>query len=94
MDKLLEECIFAIKNAAETIQTAILGIYSYEKGRDTVSNDNYEQSYKKPLELIEVQSNGIYEFTEKEIQQMPKTFKKEFRADGCSARIRKRKTVS
>ena len=92
MDKLLEECIFAIKNAAETIQTAILGIYSYEKGRDTVSNDNYEQSYKKPLELIEVQSNGIYEFTEKEIQQMPKTFKKEFRADGCSARIRKRKS--
>ena len=29
-------------------------------------------------------------FTRKEIDKMPKTFKKEFRADGCSARVRKR----
>lgn len=31
-------------------------------------------------------------FTTKEIDQMPKTFKKEFRAEGCTARIRKRQT--
>ena len=29
-------------------------------------------------------------FTNEEIRQMPKTFKKEFRAEGCTARIRKR----
>ena len=32
------------------------------------------------------------QFTTKEIDQMPKTFKKEFRAEGCTARIRKRQT--
>ena len=31
-------------------------------------------------------------FTTKEIDQMPKTFKKEFRVKGCTARIRKRQT--
>ncbi len=31
-------------------------------------------------------------FTNKEIDQMPKTFKKEFRADGCTARIRKKQS--
>ena len=31
-------------------------------------------------------------FTQKEINQMPKTFKKEFRADGCTAHVRKRKS--
>ena len=31
-------------------------------------------------------------FTQKEINQMPKTFKKEFRTDGCTAHVRKRKT--
>ena len=30
-------------------------------------------------------------FSQKEINQMPKTFKKEFRADGCTAHVRKRK---
>lgn len=31
-------------------------------------------------------------FTEKEINKMPKTFRKEFRTDGCTARVYKRKT--
>ncbi len=31
-------------------------------------------------------------FTNKEINQMPKTFRKEFRADGCTARIRKKQS--
>ena len=31
-----------------------------------------------------------FKFTNKEINQMPQTFRKEFRADGCTARIRKK----
>ena len=33
-----------------------------------------------------------FKFTNKEINQMPKTFRKEFRADGCTARIRKKQS--
>lgn len=33
----------------------------------------------------------VLKFTDKEINLMPKTFKKEFRADGCTAHVRKRK---
>ena len=33
---------------------------------------------------------SMLKFTDKEINQMPKTFRKEFRADGCTARIRKK----
>ena len=35
---------------------------------------------------------SMLKFTNKEINQMPKTFKKEFRADGCTARIRKKQS--
>ena len=34
----------------------------------------------------------LLSFTQKEIDKMPKTFKKEFRTDGCTAHIYKRKT--
>ena len=37
------------------------------------------------------QANFGLKFTNEEIRQMPKTFKKEFRADGCTAHVRKRK---
>ena len=33
---------------------------------------------------------SMLKFTNKEINQMPKTFRKEFRANGCTARIRKK----
>ena len=33
-----------------------------------------------------------FKFTNKEINQMPKTFRKEFRADGCTAHIRKKQS--
>ena len=33
--------------------------------------------------------DGILRFTEKEISKMPKAFRKDFRAQGCLARIRK-----
>ena len=37
-------------------------------------------------------SGILLKFTEKEISIMPKTFRKEFRTQGCTARIRKRKS--
>ena len=45
----------------------------------------------------DVKEQGIddiseFKFTNKEINQMPKTFRKEFRADGCTARIRKKQS--
>ena len=47
---------------------------------------------------FEVQENkkptvsSVLQFTQKEINQMPKTFKKEFRTNGCTAHVRRRKT--
>ena len=47
---------------------------------------------------LDVQENkktmvsSILQFTQKEINQMPKTFKKEFRTNGCTAHVRRRKT--
>ena len=37
-------------------------------------------------------SGILLKFTEKEISIMPKTFRKEFRTQGCTARIRKRQS--
>ena len=34
--------------------------------------------------------NGFLKFTQQEISKMPKTFRKEFRAEGCTAHVRKR----
>ena len=36
------------------------------------------------------EETGFLKFTEKEISKMPKTFRKEFRTQGCTAHIRKR----
>ena len=47
-------------------------IQKYSSGDFSYTADN-----KKP----------ILRFTEKELNQMPKSFKKEFRADGCTAHI-------
>ena len=57
-------------------------IQKYSSGEFSYTEDN-----KKP----------ILKFTEKELNQMPKSFKKEFRADGCTAHIfftKDRKTQS
>lgn len=47
--------------------------------------------------ISDVKDKGLddisgFKFTNKEINQMPKTFRKEFRADGCTARIRKKQS--
>ncbi len=38
------------------------------------------------------ETNSIIKFTSKELLQMPKAFRKEFRADGCTAHVQKRKS--
>ena len=59
----------------ETLQNLI------EKNNAAVKSDVKEERLDDILEL---------KFTNKEINQMPTTFRKEFRADGCTARIRKK----
>ena len=39
-----------------------------------------------------LEQDGSVRFTQKEISKMPKTFKKEFRTDGCTAHVRKRRS--
>ncbi len=61
----------------ETLQNLI------KKNNAALESDVKEQRLDDILEL---------KFTTKEINQMPKTFRKEFRADGCTARIRKKQS--
>lgn len=42
--------------------------------------------------LPNIQNNNTLKFTKQEINSMPKQFRKEFRTDGCTARVYKRKT--
>ena len=61
---------------------------SYIAGKEDAATEN-----KKPSETAKTENNVFYEplkFTDKEISKMPKTFRKEFRVDGCTAHIRKR----
>ena len=69
-------------NGAEKVNIAIqslLSTYLKEASLNAPKNDDF-----KPL-------STIITFTQKEINLMPKTFRKEFRADGCTAHVRKRK---
>ena len=52
-----------------------------EKNNVAIKSDVKEERLDDILEL---------KFTNKEINQMPKAFRKEFRVDGCTARIRKK----
>ena len=76
-------CITALAsqpNAEEKIKILLTSLFSANKKADFNIEKNTEPS---------VSSNLI--FSQKEINQMPKTFKKEFRTDGCTAHVRKRK---
>lgn len=44
----------------------------------------------KALDSQGTTENGFLKFNDKEIFQMPKTFRKQFRAQGCTAHVRKR----
>ena len=46
---------------------------------------------KNFTDLLKKNKQEVLKFTEQEINKMPKTFRKEFRTDGCTARVRKRK---
>lgn len=46
---------------------------------------------KNFTDMLKQNKQDVLKFTEQEINKMPKTFRKEFRTDGCTARIRKRK---
>ena len=62
-------------------------------------NDNEKKKLTQEIALLNSQMTDSAEktvfcrplkFTDKEISKMPKTFKKEFRVDGCTAHVRKR----
>lgn len=55
--------------------------------QNLIKNNAAAQSDVKEQGLDDISG---FKFTNKEINQMPKTFRKEFRADGCTARIRKK----
>lgn len=57
--------------------------YGAQKGRE---QREAAKADPVPLQI----SDGVLQFTEEEIEKMPKTFRKEFRTDGCTSHIRKR----
>lgn len=50
-----------------------------------------KDSFNEPENSKNKAVSSLLHFTQKEISLMPKTFKKEFRTDGCTAHVRKRK---
>ena len=78
-----ENIQFVLRLADESVKAETLQelIQSGQSTALTPPNDKQDKEAKFGLT-----------FTTKEIDQMPKTFKKEFRAEGCTARIRKRQT--
>lgn len=77
-------CIAALANqpnSEEKIKLLLQSLFSsYSKEAEFNKQQNTETSVSSKLI-----------FTQKELNQMPKTFKKEFRTDGCTAHVRKRK---
>ena len=65
---------------------------------ESVTIETLENLIKNNAAVIsDVKDKGLddileLKFTNKEINQMPKSFRKEFRADGCTARIRKKQS--
>ncbi len=77
-------CIAALANQPNSIEKIKLLLTSLLQ-----SNEKADFDVQKNTEPS-VSSKLI--FSQKEISLMPKTFKKEFRTDGCTAHVRKRKT--
>ena len=76
-------CIAALANqpnSEEKIKILLTSLLGFNKKTDLSVEKNTESSVSSKLI-----------FTQKELNQMPKTFKKEFRTTGCTAHIRKRK---
>jgi len=66
-------------NNQNTLEALLLTIDELKNNISILQSSNQQQS-----------ENRLLKFTEKEMIQMPKTFKKEFRAQGCTAHVRKR----
>lgn len=76
-------CIAALANqpnSEEKIKVLLASLFVANKKTDFGTQKNTDSSVSSKLF-----------FTQKEISLMPKTFKKEFRTDGCTAHVRKRK---
>ena len=76
-------CIAALANqpnSEEKIKLLLASLFVSNKKTDFCTQKSTETSVSSKLF-----------FTQKEISLMPKTFKKEFRSDGCTAHVRKRK---
>ena len=69
-------------DAEDRISLYLDSLFATQPQKDTFNEP--ENSKSKAV------SSLLY-FTQKEINQIPKTFKKEFRTDGCTAHVRKRK---
>ena len=65
-------------NSEEKIKILLTSLLGSNKKADFSVEKNTESSVSSKLT-----------FTHKELNQMPKTFKKEFRTNGCTAHIRK-----
>ena len=73
--------------------------YVLKLAEESVTIETLQNLIKKNNAAIEsdVKDKGVddiseLKFTNKEINQMPKSVRKEFRADGCTARIRKKQS--
>lgn len=84
---------------SQQILRSVQGIFGYCEGMEIVakhfspiiiSETSHIVNEVDQLNITTVSENRLLKFTEKEIIQMPKTLKKEFRAQGCIAHIRKR----
>ena len=80
-----------LPNSDENIQF-VLKLAEVSITKETLNNLLEKQKIAVGSDKDKQQLDDISElkFTNKEINQMPKTFRKEFRADGCTARIRKK----
>ena len=96
MSKELNEIIETLKsqpNSDENIQFVLdLADKSVkiETLENLIQNGNTTAMPSKPQQ--DEQANFGLKFTNEEIRQMPKTFKKEFRIDGCSCKLRLRQS--
>ena len=87
------ENLKALPNSDENIQF-VLDLadktVKIETLENLIQNGNTTAMPSKPQQ--DEQANFGLKFTNEEIRQMPKTFKKEFRIDGCSCKLRLRQS--
>lgn len=92
-DKQLDNIIKTLKaipegsdEMARTVLRAAADSISLDKIKALTEGNSETKSIKTDGEIT------YLEFGRKELSQMPKTFRKEFRTDGCSARVRKKQS--